>query len=223
MSDLSAYVDLPPSQEVVRQQRRRELLPYLVFAVCAALLSGYWIGGRGGAGGGATLEPPVLWRGECAPVASDPTLRPTPVPQPLTIYVSGAVREPGLVTVAAGGRVADAIEAAGGAVENADLNAINKAALLFANQHVLVPTLSSPSPAVADLPISGGNGGLLDLNAATAAELETLPHIGATRAQAIVAYREAHGPFAAIEEVQQVSGIGPRIFAEIAPYISVGP
>ncbi|HHE72655.1 MAG TPA: ComEA family DNA-binding protein [Chloroflexi bacterium] len=140
---------------------------------------------------------------------------------PLRVYVSGAVARTQVVTVPVGSRVADVLEAAGGPRPEADLEALNLAAAVADGQHVIVPTrmVASPVPqATAPLPAV-----LIDLNTASAAELEGLPYIGASRAAEIVAYREAHGPFHKPEDLLAVPGIGPTIYARIEPLVTVGP
>lgn len=164
----------------------------------------------------AALTPPPHWGAVCAAasVAADVTPAPTVTPQPLRVYVSGAVVEPRVVEVPAGSLLADALEAVGGATGDADLEGLNLAAPLSDHQHVIVPRRPA-APEVAQ--------GQLDLNTASAVELEALPHIGPTLAQRIVDYREAHGPFGRPEDVQQVAGIGESRYQDIAPYITVNP
>ncbi|MBN2389758.1 MAG: helix-hairpin-helix domain-containing protein [Anaerolineae bacterium] len=170
------------------------------------------------------LIPPPYWGQVCVPatVADAIVSRPTVTPQPLRIYVSGAVEQPGVVTVPAGSLLADALDAAGGAADDADMDSINLAALLVDNQHVIVPhraaTLQPEGTA------SGSSvDALVNINTATAAELEMLPHIGPAMAQRIIDYREAHGPFERIEDVQEVDGIGETRYKDLAPLITVGP
>lgn len=135
-----------------------------------------------------------------------------PVPGPVTVHVSGAVAAPGLVTIRGEARVADAVAAAGGATRNADLAAINLAAPIHDADHVHVPTLGDTGNPEGG-PAGGGDGsgatsGGIDLNAATVAELEELPGVGPVLAERIAAYRDEHGPFAAVEDLLDVPGIG---------------
>jgi len=136
----------------------------------------------------------------------------TPARGPMTVHVSGAVAVPGLVTIRGDARVADAVAAAGGATRDADLAAVNLAAPIHDADHVHVPTLGdSGSPAGG--PTGGGDGsggtsGGIDLNAATVVELEELPGVGPVLAERIAAYRDEHGPFAAVEDLLDVPGIG---------------
>jgi competence protein ComEA len=133
----------------------------------------------------------------------------------LSVYVSGAVNASRVVTVPQGSLVVDAIEAVGGASDDANLDAINLAAPLRNHDHIQVPGMTDPGTEQTTTV-------RINLNTATAAELEVLPHIGPTRAQQIVAYRESHGPFQGIEDIMLVSGIGQGIYEEIASYIYIG-
>jgi competence protein ComEA len=135
-----------------------------------------------------------------------------PVPGAVTVHVSGAVAAPGLVTLRGEARVADAVAAAGGATRNADLAAINLAAPIHDADHVHVPTLGDSGNPEGG-PAGGGDGsgatsGGIDLNGATVAELEELPGVGPVLAERIAAYRDEHGPFAAVEDLLDVPGIG---------------
>ncbi len=160
-----------------------------------------------------------------------------PGPVEVTVHVSGAVTRPGLVTLPSGGRVGDAVVAAGGLARDADPDRINLARALVDGEHVHLPrvgedvvTLGGP-PAPAGTPDGAGNGGagtagathdgLLDLNRASATELEQLPGIGPARAAAIVEYRELHGPFAVPGDLRGVSGIGEATFQRLAPLVVV--
>jgi competence protein ComEA len=157
-------------------------------------------------------------------------LLPPPTPAPLQVYVSGAVAQPGLVALARGSRAADAIQAAGGMLPEADSEAINLAALLEDGQQLRVPSRQEiPLPAAAErggaeipLGVPGVSGGPVNINTAGQDELESLPGIGPVMAQAIIDHRTANGPFASIEAIQDVVGIGPGIFAKIKELITVG-
>jgi competence protein ComEA len=154
-----------------------------------------------------------------------PAPSPTPTPTPIRVHVAGAVRQPSVYQLPAGSIVQNAIDAAGGPASDADLDHINLAIELWDQQQVYVPhegeTHSQP-------PISGGErsgsvGALVNVNTATAAELETLPRIGPTMAERILEYREANGPFETIEDIQNVPGIGPATFEGLRDLITAGP
>lgn len=144
----------------------------------------------------------------------------------VVVHVAGKVRRPGVVRLPAGSRVIDAVEAAGGARPNADLSAVNLARELQDGEQVRVGI--PPDPAVdvvaAGTPGEGGgmpSGGALDLNSATATELESLPGIGPVLAQRIVSYRDQSGPFRTVEQLVEVAGIGPAVMASVADLVRV--
>lgn len=152
-----------------------------------------------------------------------PTAQATPTQAPLRVHVSGAVRAPDCVyRLPPGSIVEDAIEAAGGATADADLQRINLAKELSDQQHVHVPRQGEqdPPPAVSGGEMRGNAAGLVNVNTATQAELETLPRIGPVTAASIVAYREANGPFARIEDIVEVPGIGPATLEQLRGLIT---
>lgn len=137
---------------------------------------------------------------------------PTPtsqVPAELKIYLSGAVRKPGVYLMAEGGRVIDAVEAAGGATENAALESVNLAVRLKDEDHWHIPAVGEQT---AYTPTSiSAEPAVLDLNTATAEQLATLPGIGEAKAAAIISYREEVGRFDDVEDLLEVRGIGAAI------------
>jgi competence protein ComEA len=144
----------------------------------------------------------------------------------MRVHVSGAVRAPAVYRLPPGSIVQDAVDAAGGPAADADLERINLAVELRDQQQVYVPRKGEAEP---QPPISGGESGgeepagaLVNVNTATAAELETLPRIGPAMAQRIIEYREANGPFGSIEDIQNVPGIGPATFEGLKDLITVG-
>jgi competence protein ComEA len=143
----------------------------------------------------------------------------------VVVHVAGAVVTPGVVQLAAGSRVIDAVEAAGGGLPNADLDRLNLAAKLVDGQRVLVQHVGDP-PAAADPAPGDGSGtgapaGPLNLNTATQAELEQLPGIGPSLAQAILAERARRGGFRSVNELREVRGIGERRFADLKSVVTV--
>jgi competence protein ComEA len=119
------------------------------------------------------------------------------------------VASPGIQRLADDARVADAVAAAGGAAADADLGRINLAALLQDGQQVYVPKQGEPTPAAAASPASPGvPAAPVDLNTATAEQLDGLPGIGPALAEAIVSHRTNHGPFASVDALLDVRGIG---------------
>ena len=138
----------------------------------------------------------------------------------VVVSVVGQVVHPGLVTVPTGARVADAIEAAGGLLPGADPASVNLAAVVADGQQIAVGVPGAPAVGGAGGP-PGPGGGLVNLNTASVAELDTLPGIGPVLAERIVAYRTAQGPFASVDALDDVPGIGPAIAAELAELVTV--
>jgi len=146
---------------------------------------------------------------------------PTPTPCPVRVYVSGAVQRPDVYTLAPDSIVKDALTAAGGPTADADLDRINLAVTLSEGQHVYVPHLGEENPPVPlRLSQPGDTVAKININTANLTELESLPGIGSAIAQRILDYRQVHGPFAQIEEIMEVSGIGPAIFEKIQDSIT---
>lgn len=133
---------------------------------------------------------------------------------PLLVHVVGEVRSPGVVELDGGARVRDAIEAAGGATEQAVLAGVNLARPLVDGEQIVVPNADTAAAAVAAAPGAGvaGSPGPVSLNAADAAALETLPGVGPALAQRILAWRTANGAFSSVEQLLEVSGIGQKTF-----------
>jgi competence protein ComEA len=152
----------------------------------------------------------------------DPTSLPEPTPAPIRVHVSGAVRQPDVYELPAGCIVKDAVEAAGGPTDTADLDGVNLAVELRDQQQVYVPRQGEAVPMAPSLEGGGAVSGPVNINTATAAELETLPGIGPKTADAIVEYREANGPFGTIENIVDVPGIGEGTFEKIKGEITVG-
>jgi competence protein ComEA len=224
-------VDVDAAIAEVRRQVRVEYRVYLVVVAVVSLVVGGLIVAftmrEEMSRANVLLTPPPYWGQVCVSTAPDVKAVPvltTVTPQSLHVYITGAVMHPGVVAVPAGSLLADAVDAAGGTTTDADLESVNLAAPLVDNQHVTIPrraVTATPQPAAAAtvaLPAT-----LVNINTATATELETLPHIGTAMAQRIIAYREANGPFQRIEDLQKVEGIGETRYKDIAPLITVGP
>jgi competence protein ComEA len=149
---------------------------------------------------------------------------PTPTSSPeLRVYVSGAVARPGVYTMADGQRVSDAVDAAGGAGQDAMLSCVNLALRVRDEAHYHVPGAGEPCQAGAAPSGETGPPAGIDLNSATVDELETLPGIGPARARAMVDYRERNGGFKSTQQVMEVPGIGPAIYENIRDLVYVGP
>jgi competence protein ComEA len=166
-----------------------------------------------------TVSTPVQTLASATPSASKGASK-------IVVHVLGAVRHPGLVKLPEKSRVQDAIEAAGGLTSRADPGELNLAQLLSDGQQLVIGTTRDPAGEVRDQPGSGtGSGpsttGALDLNHASQSQLEELPGVGPVTAQAILTWRQQHGRFSRIEELQEVDGIGPKTYAQIAPHVRV--
>ena len=150
---------------------------------------------------------------------------PSPTAQPeAVVYVTGAGAQPGLVRLLEGDRVGDAIARAGGLAADADTVSINLAAKVADGDHVHVPRIGESVTTVAGAPPSSTTSEVtpINLNTATIAQLDALPGIGTVRAQAIVAYRDAHGgAFQRVDDLLLVPGIGQVTLERLKPYVMV--
>ena len=186
----------------------------------------------------------LLRRAEPPPIAIQPPPSPTPVPTatlvptpgPITVFVSGAVQQPGLFVLAPTARIGDALAAAGGMLPAADPALVNQAERLYDGAEVHIPEQGA-APAAAAAPVAGlsgllptptpaaltgalgASGALIDLNLATQEELDSLPGIGASKAAAIIANR----PFATVEDLERVPGIGAASLERLRPLVVVQP
>jgi competence protein ComEA len=152
------------------------------------------------------------------------TTEPTPppssaeaVPDDLVVAVAGKVRRPGLVRVPPGSRVADAVEAAGGALPGVDLAGVNLARKVSDGEQVAVgvPPAPDAGPAQAAGGGAGASGSPLDLNAASVEQLDALPGVGPVTAQRIVDWRTRNGRFATVDQLREVEGIGERRLGQL--------
>ena len=178
-------------------------------------------GSSGGGSVGAPGDP-------SAPLPSTP-------PVTATVHVAGQVTSPGIYAVPAGGRVADAVVAAGGTSAEADLEQLNLAARVSDGERIFVPKKGEPvPPVVGSVPPAGGAGAgagaggpkgapasPLDLNTATAEQLEALPGVGPATSKAILTYRANHGRFRSVTELLEVPGIGPAKLEALRPMVRV--
>lgn len=155
------------------------------------------------------------------PTPSAPT---TTAPQPVVVHVAGAVLAPGVHRLPPGARVIDAVDAAGGLAPDADARAVNLAALLTDGSQVYVPRVGEAPPPVVGATV-GAPGAvadeLVDLNTADATLLETLPGVGPSTAAAILDHRERNGPFASVEGLLDVRGIGEAKLAALRDLVRV--
>lgn len=146
---------------------------------------------------------------------------------PLLVHVLGAVTKPGLVELGAGARVVDAVAAAGGFTADADPAAVNLARPVVDGEQLVVLAIGQvPAPAGAAGAAGAAGGGapagdgLVHLNTADVADLDTLPRIGPALAQRIIDWREANGPFTSVDQLLEVTGIGDAVFSGLAELVA---
>ncbi|MGY3565946.1 ComEA family DNA-binding protein [Sinomonas sp. RB5] len=211
------------------------VLTLLLAAACAS----WWGIAHGAAPAAVPVDAPPPRTGSADPRAPGPQA-PSGSPAPAakdgpTVHVAGAVLAPGVYRLAPGARVHEAIAAAGGAKPGADLDRLNLAAPVEDGTRLKVPLRGDPedaqagggtpaAPRQAGGAAAGGSGpaGKVDLNTATAEDLGALPRVGPVLAQRIVDYRTAHGRFTAPEDLDAVSGIGPKMLESLLPLVTVG-
>jgi competence protein ComEA len=208
----------------------------VVALVVVAVVAGFvWY--RMGAGGASHGSSPAT--SEARPATATTAVAPTgassavsaaakPAAAPangrVVVHVAGAVTKPGVVELPAGSRVIDAVEAVGGALPDSDLDRLNLAAKVADGQRIYVAKPGAADPGAATDggdPTTGAPAGKLDLNTATQAQLEALPGVGPSFAQAILAERQRRGGFTSVNELRSVRGIGDKRFADLAPLVTV--
>ena len=147
---------------------------------------------------------------------------PSPSPSSIIVDVAGWVRRPGVYEFVAGDRVIDAVNRAGGARNGADLTSLNLAAPLADGTQIVVPRpgATAPGSSTSDTGTAGGTA-LININTASETDLEALPGVGPVTAAAIIDYRTQNGPFAAVDDLIDVSGIGPSTLEQIRPFATV--
>ncbi len=149
-----------------------------------------------------------------------------PAPRLLRVHVAGAVLAPGVYELPEGSRVLDALQAAGGPGPDASPHALNLAARLVDGERIWVPTareLAVPAAVGSGAPTRAGPTATspVNINTAGSAELQSLPGIGPVLAERIIQYRRQHGPFTAVEELKNVSGIGEKRFNDLKHLVTV--
>ena len=185
----------------------------LVTVLCVAVTAFTLLHERGGA-----AAPVVAAAAPVTPALATPPAA-VPAATGIVVDVGGRVRRPGLVTLPPGSRVADAIRAAGGALRRHDLVGVNLAARVADGQLLLVGV---PGAAAATSDAGGGTPAApVDINTATADQLDALPGIGPVLAQRIIDWRTAHGGFRTVQQLNDVPGIGDSIYAELASAVTV--
>jgi len=186
--------------------------------VVVALVGWWWLRGPGPTP--AEAEVPLATTVPGAAVSTG-TL---PATGSVWAHAAGVVRRPGLYELAAGSRVADLVEAAGGARPGADLDRINLAEVVADGTQVYVPRRGEPVAGPAASPAATGGdepAAVVDVNTAGPEELDTLPGVGPSTAAAIIEYRDANGPFASVEDLIDVPGIGDAKLAQLRDLVTV--
>jgi competence protein ComEA len=217
----------------------------VVVLVGVALVAGviwYRIGIGGASAGESGAAPAAVSTTAPSTTLDDPTPtsagagvgRAKGAPATVAVHVAGAVNHPGVVELHPGARVIDAVEAVGGAQPDGDLDRLNLAAKVSDGERVYVAKVGQSDPGVigdsatgagtggtGDGSTGGVVGGKVNLNTATQAQLEELPGIGPTYAEAIIAERQRRGGFTSVNDLRSVHGIGDKRFAELAPLVTV--
>jgi competence protein ComEA len=206
---------------------RSQLVAYAVIAVAVLALGGRWLAGRAGGGeqAGAAALPAAAPR-ERAPAGGDVRLGSSP--RAAFVHVVGAVRRPGVYRLRGGARVQDALRRAGGATRRANVDAINLAAPVQDGAQIVVPRRGAAGAVASPTGADGGSAGApavpsapVNLNTATEEQLETLDGVGPATAAKILDYRRAHGGFRSVDDLDEVSGIGPKRLAALRDKVTV--
>jgi competence protein ComEA len=207
-------------EEHLGSLRRRERAGLAVLAVVVVAGAVFWYV--------RSLPRPVTISAGGGPAVSGaaPAVSPSPSPAVLYVHVAGRVHHPGVYQLHQGDRVIDAIRAAGDAKPNADLRSVNLAALLTDGEQIILWKRGGAG-SVASTGGGGGSPGAgsssqpINLNTATLDQLESLPGIGPALGQRIIDYREQNGPFASVDDLVNVSGIGDKRLEDLRPLVTV--
>ena len=203
---------------------RPQLAVYAAAAVAVLLLGARYLSTSSAAGGRAAGQTP----GRAAPAKGASVRVEAAGSGVAVVQVVGAVRRPGVYRLRSGRRVDEAVHQAGGATRRADLAGVNLAAKVSDGQQIIVPAAgASGAPATGPAGSAGGTGAgtapgqPLNLNTATTEQLDQLDGVGPATAQKIVAYRQAHGGFRSVSELDQVPGIGEKKLAALKDRVRV--
>ena len=186
-------------------------------AVAVAAILSFTATGGGGQGPSAGRSPAMP---RARPALRPPRRDGAVSGAPLLVHVLGAVARPGLVELEAGARVVDAVAAAGGLTPEADPAGVNLARPVVDGEQLVVPVVGAAPPPEAAGGAAAAADGLVHLNTADVAELDTLPRIGPALAQRIIDWRDANGPFTSTEQLLDVAGIGDAVFAGLADKVA---
>ncbi|MDO8389307.1 MAG: helix-hairpin-helix domain-containing protein [Actinomycetota bacterium] len=223
---MSEFPDRPAPPRTVRERVEQWVqwigpgrLVGSAVVVLTVLAGAYWL-----------VRPPIATTESKLPLAVSAAQQSTTLPPTSTtaaasasivVHVAGGVVAPGVYAVAEGARVIDAVQAAGGFAADANPDAVNLAALLADAQRVYVPRQGEAVVVDSGAGAVGLAAGPINLNSATAAQLDELPGVGPSTAAAILAHRQQHGPFATVEQLGDVRGIGPAKLDAIRGLVTV--
>ncbi|SCF09816.1 competence protein ComEA [Micromonospora carbonacea] len=207
---------------------RRGVRALAAVAVAVVLGAGFWAWRSRPQAEPVRAEPSAAAGFDAASEAGAPAAAPTPGGE-LVVAVAGKVRRPGLVRVPAGARVGDAVQAAGGALPGVDVALLNPARKVADGELILVGVTAPPgqpgaAPAAPGQPAGGGPAapaGLVNLNTATLAQLDTLPGVGPVLAQRILDHRDRAGGFRSVGDLRQVEGIGDSRYEQLKELVTV--
>ena len=220
---IDALARLAPEARAPERARIRVGVGAAVVLLIAALVTAVIVSAVGQQTGHRVIAP----GGSGASTDStDPAATTGAVGAIILVHVLGAVAQPGLFELHDGARVMDVVAAAGGLNETADPAGVNLARILSDGEQLYIPQLGEAQPGAPPGASAGGNesgatGGKVNLNTASAAELETLPRIGPAMSQRIIDYREANGRFSSIDDVRNVTGIGDKTFDGLKELITI--
>jgi len=171
--------------------------------------------------GGVTVAAPTSVASSSS-IGSPVSTSAAPAASIIIVDVEGHVRHPGLVTLPGNSRVADAISAAGGLTKHIAAGALNLAQKVSDGQLILVSSGIAQSSSQSSIAGSAGaSGGLININSASATDLDALPGVGPIMSSRIIAWRAENGGFHSVDDLQQVPGIGPKVFANLKPLVCI--
>ena len=188
----------------------------VILVICAIVLIAYILKNAS--------APPVKEASfTAAPIKTEKEPEELKIVEKVFVDVKGEVVKPGLYEVRQGDRLKFVIDRAGGFTPDADKKVINLAVKVSDEMMIYVPRIGEIEPPLLASPMSGNDSGKdrININTATQQEFETLPGIGPAKASTFIQYREEHGPFATLEEIQNISGVGEKTFEKLKEYIYV--
>ncbi len=201
---------------------RRQALGVAALALAAVFAAAHFLGrpsssAAGVSAGAASTAVPALTTPAADDTSEDGSSGTTPTV--VVVDVAGAVRRPGVYRLPQGSRITDAVARAGGMSRNAATSSVDLAAPLADGEQVLVPATAAGGAGVPAAPTGSAAGpgvsAPVDLNTATAEQLDALPGVGPVTAQKIVDYRQQHGPYTSVDDLDAISGIGPAKIANL--------